>query len=178
MLYLIIQGDLSENIKKIYPKDSVESPAEYAFDLVCTSCREANESPIVINGFEKHEMPGSKGEASFLLKCKFCGKDCSVNLNYFEDALYNEPNINKDKRKKSGLKSVSDASAAILQLDCRGCDLKQFYLDSIIFNVELSSGKVLECQFDKGENEWYDYDDDAGEEVTITDFCSEFVKGK
>lgn len=178
MIYLTIKAELSENITKISPRDLDSEPAEFTFDLTCTSCREDHDAPVMINSFEKHEMPGSRGEASFLLKCKFCGKDCSVNLEHFEDALYSEPEINKDKRKKHGLNKIGNDVAAILQLDCRGCDVKGFHFDNLKFDVELASGKIIECQFDQGEDEWYDYDEDSSEEVSITAFEYEFVKGK
>lgn len=179
MLYLTIKGNLSSNIEKVTPHDLETESAEFTFDVVCTSCREAHDSPIMINSFERHEMPGSRGEASFLMKCKFCGKDCSINLEHFEDSLYNEPSINKDKRKKHGLNKLNDNVAVILQLDCRGCDVTKFYFDNnLIFDVQLTSGKIMECQFDQDENEWYDYDEDSGEEVSITSFEYEFVKGK
>ncbi|CAL9727962.1 hypothetical protein MOUN0_B04412 [Monosporozyma unispora] len=178
MIYLTIKADLSENITKISPRDLESEPAEFTFDLTCTSCREDHDAPVMINSFEKHEMPGSRGEASFLLKCKFCGKDCSINLEHFENALCSEPEISKDKRKKHGLNKLGTDVAAILQLDCRGCDVKGFHLDNLKFDVQLSSGKIMECQFDQGEDEWYDYDEDSSEEVSITAFEYQFVKGK
>ncbi|MCB5513396.1 CXXC-containing zinc-binding protein, partial [Thomasclavelia ramosa] len=63
-----------------------------------------------------------------------------------------------------------------LSLDCRGCELIKFYPDTITFEVSLSSGKVMLCQLE--DNEWYDYDDNLGEEVTMTDFSSSIIKGK
>ncbi|CCK72053.1 uncharacterized protein KNAG_0I02680 [Huiozyma naganishii CBS 8797] len=178
MLYLTVAAELSENIVKVSTKNSETDPAEFCFDLVCTSCREMHDSPVTINSFEKHDMSGSRGEASFTLKCKFCQNECSINLSPFEDALYAQPQENKDKRKKHGLGKVALNEAVILQLDCRGCDLKVFHFDNLIFLVELASGKIMECQFEQGEDEWYDYDDDANEEVSITEFKYQFVKGK
>ncbi|CCC70053.1 hypothetical protein NCAS_0D04720 [Naumovozyma castellii] len=186
MLYLLIGATFSENIKKIFPKDTEQDIAEYAFDLTCTNCREAHGSPVLINSFEKHEMPGSRGEASFLLKCKFCAKDLSINLTRCEDALYNPDNeLNeeyfgtlKDKRKKRGLKNIDTQKAAILEFDCRGCEITNFHQDSVTFLAELNSGKIMEFKFEKGENEWFDYDDDENEEVSVTEFYQEIVKGK
>ncbi|CCD26593.1 uncharacterized protein NDAI_0I00240 [Naumovozyma dairenensis CBS 421] len=194
MLFLIIKGTLSENVRRLYVKDHDEKdaqstkPAEYAFDLVCTSCREAHGSPVLINLVEKHEMPGSKGEASFIMKCKFCSKDISVNLLKFEKYLYNpDSGVEEDEleeksikltRKKHGLKSLKENNnAAILQLDCRGCELTKFYPSSVMFQAELTSGNVMDCQFENGEDEWYDYDEDAGEEVSVSSFQSEIIKG-
>ncbi|EDO18746.1 hypothetical protein Kpol_1028p19 [Vanderwaltozyma polyspora DSM 70294] len=186
MLYLTAEGQLSENIKSISVKDSEEAPAEYAFKIVCTDCREEHDSNVLINRFEKHEMPGSRGEASFLLKCKFCSKDCSVNMSQFERDWYNnevesnEENLTKvsTHRKKNGLKNISKEIYIPLEFDCRNCEIIGFEPSSVVFEVELVSGSKLECQFDQGENEWYDYDDDAGEEVSITDMKFDVSKGK
>lgn len=186
MLYMVCEGNLSENIKKVSVKNSATDAAELAFDLTCTNCRETHDSPVIINCVEKHEMPGSKGEASFVLKCKFCGKDCSVNIEAFENALYNgDVEVNSDdidkvktQRKKRGLKSAKDTQAALFEFDCRGCELVTFHPSSVIFIVKLLSGNTLECQLEEGENEWYDYDDNDGEEVSITDFKFDIIKGK
>lgn len=183
MLYLIVDATLSENTKRVFPRDTEANAAEYTFDLVCTSCREKHESSVVINRFEKSQLPGSKGEASFVMKCKFCGKEVSIDLNRFEDSLYNDavednrPIIDKAQvqRKKHDLKNVQGKSV-LLALDCRGCEVIEFRPDNLTFIAELISGSTMEFQLEDGE--WYDYDDEAGEEVSVTEFKSEIVKGK
>ncbi|CAR28253.1 hypothetical protein ZYGR_0N07470 [Zygosaccharomyces rouxii] len=183
MLYLVVDANLSENIKRICPKDTESNPAEYTFDLVCTSCREKHDSTVVINRFERTPLPGSRGEASFVMKCKFCGKEVSIDLNPFEDSLYNDAvednkeNIEKTQvqRKKHNLRNTQ-GKCFLLSLDCRGCEVTGFYPDNLTFLAELSSGKTMEFQLEDGE--LYDYDDDSGEEVTVTEFKSEVVKGK
>lgn len=181
MLFLTIGAEFSENIESIQVQDTDDNVAEYTFDLECTNCHEMHDSKVLINTKESHEMPGSRGEASFILKCKFCSKDCSVNLEPYETFLYSsssEEVNSKEKRKKHGLNKLGVDKAAILQLDCRGCEPKGFYWNNLTFLVKLNSGKIMECQFDQDENEWYDYDDDSSEEVNITEFQCEFVKGK
>lgn len=184
MLFLSIKASLSDNIKCIYPEDSEGAPAQYTFDVVCTHCREEHGSSIMIDRFEKSEIPGSRGEASFVMKCKFCGSDCSINLSPFEEALYNgtEENLsaldkNKEVRKKHDLRNVPVESSILLQLDCRSCEVVRFHPDNLTFTAELVSGKKLSFQLEDG-TEWYDYDDDANEEVTVTDFEGTIFKGK
>ncbi|AMD22563.1 HHL207Cp [Eremothecium sinecaudum] len=186
MLYLVAKASLSDNIKCFYPKDDEASPINYTFELICTSCRETHDSLVRINCFEKHSMPGSRGEASLVMKCNFCGKECSINLERTEEVLYNtsipdnEEDIKKmvSNRKKLGLKGLDSNSAAWLQMDCRGCEVTKFETADAVFQVELASGKSMECVFEDGENEWYDYDDDAGEEVSVVDVKFITVKGK
>lgn len=183
MLYLAIDASMSENIKKIDLEDTEQNAAQYTFDLVCTHCREKHDSSVVINRFEKSEIPGSRGEASFVMRCKFCGSTCSITILSFEQYLYNPVEADpavvqkiKDLRKKNGIKNVPAESCLLLSLDCRGCEVTQFYPENLTFNVELSSGKTMSFQLEDGE--WFDYDDDASEEVTVTDFRGTIIKGK
>ncbi|AJQ33156.1 CPA_1a_G0006300.mRNA.1.CDS.1 [Saccharomyces cerevisiae] len=180
-LFLVLKATLSENVTKVSIENTNESRAEFAFDLQCTSCRELHDSKVIINTFEEYAMPASKGTASFLMKCKFCSKELSVNLCAFEDEYLTDQSDDKwakikDMRRKHGLSKVKEDSFIPLSLDCRGCELIKFYPDTITFEVSLSSGKVMSCQLE--DNEWYDYDDNLGEEVTVTDFSSSIIKGK
>lgn len=175
---------MSENIKCIYPEDTKEAVAQYMFDVVCTHCREEHGSSIVIDRFDKTDMPGSRGEASFVMKCKFCGSDCSIDLLPFEDALHNPTALDsgaldkiKEVRKKHGLKNIPSESCVLLQLDCRGCEVVRFHPGNLTFNAELTSGKLMSFQLED-DAEWYDYDDDANEEVTVTDLQGTIFKGK
>lgn len=184
MLFLIINASLSENIKRIYPEDSSDAAAQYMFDVVCTHCREEHGSSIVIDRFGKTEMPGSRGEASFVMRCKFCGSDCSINLSSFEESLYNPTLMEpaaldkiKEVRKKRGLRNVSAESCALLELDCRGCEIVRFHPGNLTFVAELTSGKTMSFELEDG-TEWYDFDDDSNEEVTVTDFQGTIFKGK
>ncbi|SCU92205.1 LADA_0F15104g1_1 [Lachancea dasiensis] len=185
MVYTVISATLSDNISCLSVKDTDDDLAEYALQLRCIDCREVNDSKVTVNRMEKYEMSSGKGEASLVMKCKFCGNDCSVNLEKYEEKLYNldlEENgdvINKQllQRKKKGIKKVEDSRAVALELDCRGCDVFAVDFSNLTFNVEMVSGNVLEASFGD-ENEWYDYDDKAGEEVSVTDMSFEVVKGK
>ena len=185
MLYVLASATLSENISRLSVKDTDSEPADYTFEIVCTNCREKHDTKVTINCLEKHEMNGSKGEASFVMKCKFCGKDCSINLERTQEELYNledpsnEEMVKKAKvqRKKKGIKNVSESDAVFLALDCRGCEVVALDYSNLCFEVRLSSGNVMESLFED-ENEWYDYDDNAGEEVSIVDLAFKIVKGK
>lgn len=183
MLYLAIEASLSDNVKRIYPEDTEQDAAQYTFDIVCTHCREQHNSSVVINRFEKTEMPGSRGEASFVMRCKFCGSDCSINLLSFEQSLYNPSEADsetmqkiKDVRKKHGIKNAAPESCLLLSLDCRGCEVTKFHPENLTFAAELTSGSLMTFQLDDGE--WYDYDDDANEEVSVTEFHGSIIKGK
>ncbi|SCU77615.1 LANO_0A00826g1_1 [Lachancea nothofagi CBS 11611] len=185
MLYVAISATFSENISSLSVKDTDAELADYALEVVCTNCREKNDSRVTVNRLEKHEMSGSRGEASFVMKCKFCGSECSINLEKTEEKLYNleiEENTEavqkvKVQRKKQGIKKVEASQAILLALDCRGCEVINLAYTNLIFEVQLTSGSTMEASFED-ENEWYDYDDKASEEASIVDLKFEVVKGK
>lgn len=185
MLYITASANLSENIRSVNIRDTEKQPNEYTFQLVCTGCRETHDSPIRINRFERHRVHGSRGEASFMMKCKFCGKECTIILDRFEEMLYNSDDernkefIEKAKinRKKVGIKSIDNSTAIWLKVDCRGCEITKFEIADTELDVTLTSGKKIICAFDEGENEWYDYDDMTSEEVYITNVTFDIIKG-
>lgn len=182
MLYLFISAEFSENAKKLYVRNSETDPAEFTFKLKCTKCGEDAEKPVTFNLFEKHEIPGSKGEASLVMKCKFCSSDNIIIANEFEHDLFAQQsnNVNNDKRKKHGLngnKMDINDYAAIIQLDSRGWEIQDFLYHSLPFEAELNSGKLMNCEFED-DGSWYDYDNDSSEEVYITDFKFKVEKGK
>ncbi|SCU77460.1 LAMI_0A01222g1_1 [Lachancea mirantina] len=186
MLFLSATANLSDNIRSFRPLDTVESPSEYTFNLMCTHCREMHDSKVTINQFEKHSMSGSRGEASFVVKCKFCGNESSINLQRTEEDLYNFNHEStgdlvqktKELRKKQGIKGIKEDQALLLALDCRGCEPTALDVSNLTFVIELTSGKTMECTLDDEDLEWYDYDEDAGEEVSVTEAKFGFIKAK
>lgn len=183
MIYLCVTADLTSNINKLAILDSPEAPAEYCFKLVCTSCREAHGSPIFINAYETKEMAGSKGVSSFVAKCKFCGNEISIGLMRFESSLVNPETITDQdffkgllaKRKKLGINNLGNEYYIPLQLDCRGCDIIHWEPSNLTFEVTLNTGTILGAQLE--DNEWYDYDENSGEEVSVTNISHVFKKG-
>ena len=182
MQYLFIAAELSENVNKLYLKDSEADPADFRFQLKCTNCGEDAEKVATFDAHEKQELPGGKGEASFVMKCKFCESSNSIVANLFEEGLFSQQAENGDssKRKKAGLNGnkidINDW-AAILQLDCRGWEITKFEFDQSPFAVDLVAGNTMDVEFDE-DGTWYDYDDAAGEEVSIIDFKYKIVKAK
>ncbi|CAB4252321.1 similar to Saccharomyces cerevisiae YCR090C Putative protein of unknown function [Maudiozyma barnettii] len=182
MLYLFMCAELSDNIKKLYVDDTDVNPVEYSFKFKCTKCGEDAEKINNFNLHEKHEIQGGKGEATFIMKCKFCESDNTVLANTFEPCLFaqQEEHSDNDKRKKYGLngnKIDINNYAAIMQLDSRGWAINDFLYTALPFKVELNSGKIMDCQFED-DGSWYDYDDESSEEVYITDFKYKIEKGK
>ncbi|SCU92790.1 LAFA_0F12882g1_1 [Lachancea sp. 'fantastica'] len=185
MLYLVVSATLSDNVSQFSVHDTDSEAADYALEIVCTNCREKHDSLVYVNCLEKHEINGGKGETSLVMKCKFCGNQCTVNLERTEEKLFNldvEENgeaVEKvqRQRKKKSIKKVEASKLVQLALDCRGCEVTGVDFSNLTFDVKLTSGTEMQAVFE-GENEWYDYDDKSAEEVSVVDLCFEVTNGK
>ncbi|CDK27175.1 unnamed protein product [Kuraishia capsulata CBS 1993] len=148
-----------EGVTSLQPADSLESPFEYTFQVQCTSCREIHSKEVNINTLEKHEMSGSRGEANFVFKCQFCKRESSANIT----------------RTKKAYTIEDDKPVAILDIDSRGLEIVKF-IPVGNFICSAVEGPTKFTEVDLSDNEWYDYDDNAGAEVSITDVKWDFVK--
>lgn len=150
--YLKVKAELS-NVTDLEPLDTPENPHEYTFTIECTKCREVHDKPITINTFEHHEISGSRGEASFVFRCKSCKSEHSALIERTKDKLAAEN---------------SGDWCKILEIDARGIDFVLFEpLGQWQCGSTVSAAKFHEVDLEDGE--WYDYDDTAGQEVSVTD---------
>ncbi|AOA61828.1 hypothetical protein PP7435_CHR1-1159 [Komagataella phaffii CBS 7435] len=146
---LQVQAELN-GISEFFPLDTPESPFEYVFKIQCTSCREIHEKEVSINTIEKHEISGSRGEASFVFKCKICKRESSTTI----------------QRTKNNLTSEDESKFVdILDIDSRGLQLVEFIPVGEFVGLG-ESGTKFSVELEDGE--WYDYDDNAGTEVSVT----------
>ncbi|APA08640.1 hypothetical protein sscle_04g034100 [Sclerotinia sclerotiorum 1980 UF-70] len=152
MLTLTLTADLS-GVNELVPDDSAEKNFWYTFKVQCVSCRETHPNFININRFEANEMSGSRGEANFVWKCKFCKKESSASV-ISTPVPYQA--ASPPTRQK------------ILEFDCRGLELVEFKPEGDWLAVGTESGTKFTA-IDLNDGEWYDYDDKAGEEVSIKD---------
>ena len=53
---------------------------EWHFKIMCTKCHEIHATPVVIRGSDQVEMHNSRGTTHFLMKCKFCSCEGSIDL--------------------------------------------------------------------------------------------------
>ncbi|MCJ1229530.1 hypothetical protein MMC12_006197 [Toensbergia leucococca] len=98
-------------------------------------------------------MSGSRGEANFVWRCKSCKRESTASIR-------NPPN------------SYSHASPPtrqiIIEFDCRGLEFTDFKADGEWMAKGLESPTPF-SGIDLQEGEWFDYDEKAGEEVSIKD---------
>jgi len=152
MLALAITADL-EGITDLAPQDTEENPFYYTFKVQCTSCREIHPNWVSISRFEENEVSGSKGEANFVWRCKNCKREHSASI-------------------KEAPRSYAQASPPkpknIIELDCRGLEFVEFKADGEWMATGTDSGTKF-TGIDISDGEWFDYDEKAGEEVSIKD---------
>lgn len=149
--YLKIYATL-EGVTDVEPVDTTDSPQEYIFTIQCTKCRTTHDKPVNINRFEQHEILGSRGEASFVFRCKECKSEHSASIT----------------RTSSKLTVDDKKPVAILEIDARGLDFEKFHPEGRYEAVGAETGTKF-TDVDLSDDEWYDYDDKAGAEVSITD---------
>jgi hypothetical protein len=149
-----------EGLTQLKPDDRPESPFEYTFKIECTSCHEIHPKEVSINHYEQHELPNSRGEANFIFKCKTCGRDSSVQI--------------KPTGKTYDIEDAGK-NVAFLEIESRGLELKEF----IPLGIFVAKGADTTTKFNDvllDEGEFYDYDDNAGAEVSITEVKWDIVR--
>ncbi|EAW19116.1 CXXC motif containing zinc binding protein [Aspergillus fischeri NRRL 181] len=160
MLSLLLSAELT-GVTDLRPKDTEQEPYFYTFKVQCTSCREVHPNWVSFNRFEQHEIPGSRGEANFVWKCKLCQKTHSA-------SIVNGPHAYQGDEKRKG--------SRVIEIDCRGLEFTEFKPDGEWEAKGIDSSTPF-TGIDLSEGEWYDYDEKAGEEVSIKEINWEVGRG-
>ncbi|KAH7320983.1 hypothetical protein B0I35DRAFT_428287 [Stachybotrys elegans] len=156
MFALWLSAELT-GVTKLRPDDSKDNPFWYMFQVQCTSCRETHANFVGVNRFEDNEMSGSRGEANFVWKCKNCKRESSASIKAGPVAYEHSDPPKKQK---------------ILEFDCRGLEFVEFKPEGDWLAEGLDSSTKFDS-IDLQEGEWYDYDEKAGEEVSIKEMSWE-----
>ncbi len=126
---------------------------QWAFKFKCSSCHEENPNQVTFHRSEFVDLPGSRGQANLAMKCKFCKKDASVDVDASSIRSY----------------SVDDSGhfKGLVVLECRGIEP----VDWVPYGEFIAKATESEQQFEfeLAEKEWYDYDDSAQVEVSVSD---------
>ncbi|KAF1953328.1 DUF866-domain-containing protein [Byssothecium circinans] len=151
VLALALNAELN-GVTDLRPLDMEDSPFHYTFKVQCTSCRETHPNFVTTTRFEMNEVSGSRGEANFVWKCKNCKREHSANIKA-APASYEQSDPPK--------------TVNILEFDCRGLEFTEFKAEGEFLATGVESGTKF-TGVDLSEGEWFDYDEKAGEEVSIT----------
>ncbi|ETN40715.1 uncharacterized protein HMPREF1541_04995 [Cyphellophora europaea CBS 101466] len=152
MLALELTAELN-GVTDLRPTDTVETPYWYTFKVQCTSCRETHANWVGVNRHEMSEQSGSRGEANFVWKCKNCKRESSATIKS-APATYEQTEPPKAKN--------------LIDIDCRGLEFTEFKPDGEWEAKGVESGTLF-TGIDLSEGEWFDYDEKAGDEVSIKD---------
>ncbi|KAK5094886.1 hypothetical protein LTR70_003800 [Exophiala xenobiotica] len=107
-------------------------------------------------GVSRHQMndlSGSRGEANFVWRCKNCKRESSATIKA-APASYEGSDVPKAKN--------------IIEIDTRGLEFTEFRADGEWEAVGTDSGTRF-TGIDLADGEWFDYDEKAGDEVSIKD---------
>ncbi|UJR08449.1 hypothetical protein I4U23_012719 [Adineta vaga] len=133
----------------------------------CSKCHTQSDKYHDITLKEASSIAGSRGEANFIMKCKFCSQEGNINIEPIKPAVsYTSEDSDNHKFK------------TIVIFDCRGIE-----------PIDWQPGDGWTCQgvesntkfkaIDLSENkEWMDYDEKTKEAVTINELEFKFVKVK
>ncbi|EPX72500.1 DUF866 domain-containing protein [Schizosaccharomyces octosporus yFS286] len=144
---LNLQAELV-GVSNLSPKE--EEAFYYMFEVECGSCHDIHENPIGICRSEVHDIPGSKGEANLIWTCKNCKRTSTISI-----VSRFHPYTNSQSQQR------------LLELECRGCELVKFVPDGEwVAKGEANGTQFTEIEL---EDDWYDYDENAGSEVSISD---------
>ncbi|KAF2471978.1 DUF866-domain-containing protein [Lindgomyces ingoldianus] len=151
MLALALTAELN-GVTDLRPNDTAESPFFYTFKVQCTSCRETHPNFVTMSRFETHEVSGSRGEANFVWRCKNCKREHSAIIKA-GPAAYPQTEPAKTQ--------------SILEFDCRGLEFTEFSAEGEWLATGVASGTKF-SNIELAEGEWFDYDEKASDEVSIT----------
>ncbi|KAL2265506.1 hypothetical protein VTJ83DRAFT_6606 [Remersonia thermophila] len=159
MYALTVSAELA-GVTNLRPRDDHENPFWYTFKVQCTSCREIHPNPVAVNRFETNEISGSRGEANFVWRCKNCKRESSASITA-APTPYEQTEPAKPRK--------------ILEFDCRGLEFTEFVPEGEWLVDGIDSGTKFEG-VELTEGEWFDYDEKAGEEVSIKDIKWDIVR--
>ncbi|VEU19853.1 DEKNAAC100386 [Brettanomyces naardenensis] len=161
MLNLFIAAQL-DGVTELRPTDTDEDPFEYYFKIQCARCREVHPKAISVNRLERHQIAGSRGEANFVFKCSFCGSSSNIDLGI-------------PKKFKPYTVDDNGRRVPFLAVEARGVDIIQFIPEGP-FECKGANSRTVFHEVDISGGEWYDYDEEAGNEVSITEIAWDISK--
>ncbi|KAK7427515.1 hypothetical protein QQZ08_005957 [Neonectria magnoliae] len=142
MFTLVLTAELT-GVTNLRPNDTQDNPFWYMFKVQCTSCRETHANYVGVNRFEANDMSGSRGEANF--------RASSASI-IAAPAAYEQAEPPKFQK--------------IIEFDCRGLEFVEFKAEGEWLAEGPDSGTKF-TGIELVDGEWYDYDEKAGDEVSI-----------
>ncbi|KAI8787086.1 UPF0587 protein [Biomphalaria glabrata] len=149
-----------ENLNEFY---TIGEDFRWYIKLKCCNCGEETPEFVYCSLGDTYPAPHGKSSCSLILKCKLCKRENSLDI--IKDSLCSYTSEDSGKFK------------TILVFDCRGVTPIDFSPRVGWEAVGLESDTSF-ADIDLSSSEWYDYDEKAGNSVSITELKFQFVTVK
>jgi hypothetical protein len=126
--------------------------------FTCQKCREATDKFLVFTADDVHDMPGGRGAANLVATCKHCKAPFSADV-------VKPPG---SARAAAAEYTTSGKPARICRLEARGAAPTEAQLSPEGVTVTGPSGATWDDVDIGGEDGWCEYDEAAGESVTVS----------
>ncbi|CAD6193652.1 unnamed protein product [Caenorhabditis auriculariae] len=140
----------------------LEDPSniQWELKLKCSSCGDVPDRWRYVVANESEPIPGSRGEANYIEKCKGCGHLNTLSI--LEDCF------------KPYVEDKNESWQPVMIMDSRGFEPVGFgQASNWIADTNDSSSTFNEISFSSSED-WADYDSQTNEPVSIENFESRF----
>ncbi|CBY13004.1 unnamed protein product [Oikopleura dioica] len=146
----------AENIAKV---EAVGNDFRYFVKICCGACGEITDW-VYLDQEDTVEVKGGRGLANMVLNCKLCGRESNISIEDGSRVAYDV--------EKGGFQQI-------VSFDCRGLEPVEWECrGGLVATTE--KGKKFEVELEDGE--WYDFDDDASESISVTNIQNQFKKLK
>lgn len=161
LLLLEIKADL-ESLTDLRPQTGSDgSEYMYFFKVKCGSCGELTEKYSGVTASEQFDMPKSRGKAHLVQKCKFCGRDGSINM------------VEGRGRPYTLEDSETGKFVPVMCFDCRGIEPSEFSSRDTWIAKGVKGTEFKDIDLSDGE--FAEYDEKASCPVGISNLEHRFV---
>ncbi len=161
LFYLELEAGQLENVAKL----QTAGVKRWEFSVRCGHCNADAPKHVQCEAGVMTAIPGSRGEAHVVMKCKQCERTSSIEL--VETAR---------KGVKLAELSAVEAWTRVAAFECRGLEPLELELGRCgPFAVTTSGGQEMEARFDEGD--WCDYSEQDDASVGVYQLRARFVRG-
>lgn len=140
-----------ENLEEVVPEGK---DFRWFVKVKCSNCGEVSKW-VYVTEEDTTALKGGRGYANLLIKCKICGRENSVDI--LKDSV--RPYTCDD----------TGTFKTVVVFECRGLEVTDFDPRSG-FSVFGENKKTTYSDISLTEKEWYEYDENMQQPVSITDF--------
>lgn len=160
----------------------VELVEEWHMRIQCSNCRTVHPAPVYLRpgvlvravchalaaasahvGAAQIDIPGSRGQAHLVMKCKGCERHGSIEI--------------VPKKGAATRVSANDTWTTVLSLECRGFEPTELDLAATRTVRAVGTTGTVFADLEWDGADWADYDDDANLSVSLMGVRSQFVRG-